>query len=243
MPEAVNRYNTDKDLNEIRKIHKAILQGYENDFSKHSGKTESIKLAGVWRAIPAQLAKENKKFKYSEISKYARAREYNDIVTWLQDAGLVYKSYNIDTPKLPLSGYKNENIFKLFLLDVGLLGAMLNLSPKSIIAGNELFSEYNGAYTENFVAQELTAKGFDELYYWTSARTAEVDFVLFYDENIYPLEVKAGAGRQKKSLKLYGQKYKNSVLSMATTRNFKHDGQLYNYPLYAVNRFPIQPNK
>ena len=239
LPEAINRYNNDKNLNEIRKIHKGILQGYENDFSKHSSKTDSVKLTSAWRAIPAQLAKENKKFKYSEISKYARAREYNDIIIWLQDAGLVYKSYNIDTPKLPLSGYKKENIFKLFLLDVGLLGAMLNLSPKSIIEGNALFSEYNGAYTENFVAQELIANGFDELYYWTSARTAEVDFVLFYDEDIYPLEVKAGAGKQKKSLKTYGEKYKNSVLSMATSRNFKHDGDIYNYPLYAVNRFPI----
>ena len=239
MPEAINRYNVDKDLNKIREIHKGILKGYENDFRKHSSKAESIKLTGTWRAIPVQLAKVNKKFKYSEISRYARAREYNDMVTWLEDAGLVHKTYNIKAPKLPLSGCKKENIFKLFLLDVGLLGAMLNLSSKSIIEGNTLFSEYNGAYTENFIAQELIANGFEDLYYWTSARMAEVDFVLLCGENIYPLEVKAGTGRQKKSLNVYGQKYKNSVLSMATTRNFKHDGKIYNYPLYAISLFPI----
>lgn len=239
MPEAIKRYNADKDLSKVRKIHKDILYGYENDFRKHTGKPESIKLTNTWRVIPVQLAKENKKFKYSEVSKYARAREYNEIIIWLEDAGLVYKSYNIEVPKLPLSGYKKENIFKLFLLDIGLLGAMLDLSSKTIIEGNSLFSEYNGAYTENFVAEELIACGFSELYYWTSARTAEVDFVLSRDENIYPLEVKAGISRQKKSLKVYGQKYKNSILSMATVRNFKHDGKIHNYPLYAVSRFPI----
>jgi len=239
MPEAIKRYNADKDLSKVRKIHKDILYGYENDFRKHTGKPESIKLTKAWRAIPVQLAKENKKFKYSEISKYARAREYNEIIIWLEDAGLVYKSYNIEVPKLPLSGYKKENIFKLFLLDVGLLGAMLDLSPRTIIEGNSLFSEYNGAYMENFVAEELIACEFNELYYWTSARTAEVDFVLSRDESIYPLEVKAGISRQKKSLKVYGQKYKDSILSMATVRNFKHDGRIRNYPLYAVSRFPI----
>ena len=238
MPEAINRYKIDRDINKVRKIHKDILYGYENDFRKHSSKSVVMKITNTWRSIPDQLAKENKKFKYSEISKYARAREYNDVITWLQDAGLVYKSYNIETPKLPLSGYRQENIFKLFLLDVGLLGAMLDMSPRSIIEGNNLFLEYNGAYTENFAAQELINSGFSELYYWTSARTAEVDFLISYNENIYPLEVKSGINRQKKSLKLYGQKYKNAVLSRATVRNFKHNGEIYNYPLYAINKFP-----
>jgi uncharacterized protein len=240
MPEAINRYNADKNLDEIRKIQREILKGYENDFRKHSDKSETAKLSATWRAVPVQLAKENKKFKYAEISQYARAREYNNIVVWLEDTGLVYRSYNIDTPKLPLSGYKKENIFKLFLLDVGLLGAMLNLSSKSIIEGNALFSEYNGAYTENFVAQELKANGFKELYYWTISRLAEVDFVLLHEEGVYPLEVKAGTGKRKKSLKMYGQKYKDSVLSVASLRNFKKDGDMYNYPLYAVCKFPIK---
>lgn len=238
MPEAIKHYNVDKDLKKVRDVHRDILQGYENDFRKHSSKSDVMKITEIWGSIPVQLAKENKKFKYSEISKYARAREYNDMIIWLENAGLVYKSYKIKTPKLPLSGYREENIFKLFLIDVGLLGAMLNLSPKSIIEGNTLFSEYNGAYTENFVAQELVTNGFGSLYYWASERTAEVDFVLVYGEDIYPFEVKSGTSRQKKSLKIYGQKYKNSVLSMATPRNFKHDGEIRNYPLYAISQFP-----
>jgi len=243
MPEAIKLYSEDKDLSKIRKIHEDILKGYENDFRKHTGKSETIKIINIWRAIPSQLAKENKKFQYSEISKYARAREYNEIITWLEDAGLVYKSYNIKIPKLPLSGYREENIFKLFLLDVGLLGTMLNLSPKTIIDGNLLFSEYNGAYTENYVAQELISAGFRDLYYWTSERIAEIDFVISYNENIYPLEVKAGNSKKKKSLKVYGEKYKHSILSRSTTRNFKHDGEIYNYPLYAVNKFPCLNEK
>jgi len=238
MPEAIRQYKIDKNMGKVRKIQKDILYGYENDFRKHASKSAAIKITNTWRSVSEQLSKENKKFKYSEISKYAKAREYNEIIAWLQDAGLVYKSYNTENPKLPLNGYRKENIFKLFLLDVGLLGAMLNLSPKSIIEGNALFSEYNGAYTEDFVAQELIANGFNELYYWTSARTAEVDFLVLYNENIYPLEVKSGTSRQKKSLKLYGQKYKSSVLSRATVRNFKHDGEICNYPLYALSKFP-----
>ncbi|MCF7870281.1 MAG: AAA family ATPase [Candidatus Omnitrophica bacterium] len=237
MPEAIKRYNAGKDLKKVREVHEEILQGYLDDFGKHTSKPEAIKLVNTWQAIPVQLAKENKKFKYSEISKYARAREYNNIITWLESAGLVYKSYQIEVPKLPLGGYRKENIFKLFLLDVGLLGAMLKLSPKSIIEGNALFSEYNGAYTENFVAQELIASGFRDLYYWASKATAEVDFLVLYEDKIYPLEVKAGTGRRKKSLKIYGRFY-DSVLSMATARNFKQDGEIHNYPLYAVKKFP-----
>ncbi len=244
MPEAIKRYNKDKDLKKVREVHKDILQGYVDDFSKHAAKPEAVKLVNTWQAIPVQLAKENKKFKYSEISKYARAREYNSIITWLESAGLVYKSYQIKVAKLPLGGYRKENIFKLFLLDVGLLGAMLKLSPKSVIEGNSLFSDYNGAYAENFVAQELIAYGFRDLYYWASKATAEVDFIVLYDDKIYPLEVKAGTGRRKKSLKIYGKLYRDSVLSMVTGRNFKHDGEICNYPLYAVNRFPkITPNR
>lgn len=238
MPEAIKQYNANKDLTEVRKVQKDILYGYENDFRKHSSKPETIKLTNTWRNIPLQLAKENKKFKFSEISKNARAREYNEIIIWLEETGLIYKSYNIKKPKLPLSGYKKENIFKLFLLDVGLLAALLDLSPKTIIEKNILFSEYNGAFTENFVAQELIAKRFKDLYYWTSSRIAEVDFIVSHNENIYPLEVKAGFSKQKKSLKIYGKKYKDSILSRTTLRNFKYDGKINNYPLYAVKKFP-----
>jgi len=238
IPEAIKQYNTDKDLANVRKVQNDLLTGYEDDFRKHTSESVTIKLTNTWKTIPIQLAKENKKFKFSEINQYSKAREYNEIITWLEDAGIVYKSYNTQTSKLPLSGYKKENIFKLFLLDVGLLGAMLKLTSKTIFEGNELFRDYNGAFTENYVAQELVANGFNELYYWTSKRSAEVDFVISYDEKIYPLEVKSGTGLQSKSLKVYGEKYGNYLLSRATVKNFKHDGNIRNYPLYSISHFP-----
>jgi predicted AAA+ superfamily ATPase len=123
-------------------------------------------------------------------------------------------------------------------VDTGLLGALLRLSPKTIVEGNQLFSEYNGAFTENYVAQELIANSHKELYYWTSSNTAEVDFIVPYEEQIFPLEVKAGISTKKKSLKIYDGKYNPAALSRATLRNFKQDGKICNYPLYAVSYFP-----
>ena len=238
MPEAIAQYKQDKDLNKVRTIQNEIITAYLMDITKHTTKPESIKIAGVWNSIPGQLAKENKKFKFSEISGNARARDYNESIQWLAQAGLVYKCFSIKTPKLPLSGYCDENIFKLYLLDTGLLGSMLGLSQKTIVEGNRLFSEYNGAFTENYAAQELIANGHKDLYYWANASSAEVDFVIPYNEEIFPLEVKAGTSREKKSLAVFGERYSSRILSMATLRNFKQDGKVCNYPLYAVSLFP-----
>lgn len=245
MPEAIKKYVNDKDLKKVRRTHNNILEAYLRDFSKYSTKAEAVRTTDTWNAIPDLLAKENKKFKYSEISQNARARDYHDAIQWLVDAGLVYKCGNIKTPKLPLSGYRKENIFKLYLLDTGLLGAMLNLSARTIVEGNRLFSGYNGAFVENYAAQELMVGPLfedvhlKELYYWTGGSTAEVDFIVFSGEAVYPLEVKAGTSRGKASLKVYGEKYSPPVLSRATLMNFKRDGNLCNYPLYAVSHFPM----
>lgn len=238
MPEAIKVYVEDKNLNDVRDIQNEILTAYKIDISKHTTKGESIKIIDAWNSIPGQLAKENKKFQYNKISKNARTRNYNESIQWLVDAGLVYKSYNIKTPKLPLSAYKEDNIFKLFLLDTGLLGALLNLSSKTIVEKNKLFSEYNGAFNENYVAQELIANNHKELYYWTSKTSAEVDFIIYHNEQIFPLEVKAGISTKKKSLKVYGEKYQDKFLHRATLRNFKQDGKICNYPLYAISLFP-----
>ncbi len=238
MPEAIAQYNQDKDLNKVRTIQNEILAAYLMDISKHATKTEAIKIASIWNSIPGQLAKENKKFKFSEISGNARARDYNESIQWLVHAGLIYKCFSIKTPKLPLSGYCEDNIFKLYLLDTGLLGAMLNLSQKTIVEENRLFSEYNGAFTENYVAQELLANDNKTLYYWVSDAIAEVDFIIPHNEEIFPLEVKAGTSKYKKSLTAFGEKYGSRILSMATLRNFKQDGKVCNYPLYAVSLFP-----
>ena len=238
MPNVINKYKSTNDFKKVRKIQQDLLIGYKKDFSKHTSKTESMKIMDIWHSIPNQLAKENKKFQYSDMKKNAKAREYSEYINWLSNAGIIYKSYNIKTPNLPLSGYIRDNIFKLFLMDIGLLGAMIDIPPRIMISGNKLFSEYNGAFTENYVAQELMASGYKKLYYWTSNVKAEVDFIIPFNNNIYPLEVKSGICSKKKSLKIFGEKYKKSILSRATLMNFKHDGKINNYPLYAVSKFP-----
>ncbi len=240
MPEAILKYITEGDLGKVRQVQTEILTAYTFDFSKYASKSDAIKITNIWNAIPGQLDKENKKFMLSQISKNARVRDYLEPLQWLADAGLIYKSYNVKTPKIPLSGYKEEKVFKLFLFDIGLLGAMIDLSQKTIIDGNRLFSEYNGAFTESYVAQEIKSRYHKDLYYWTSKSSAEVDFVLQFNEQIFPLEVKSGFSKKKKSLKIYAEKYKSHILSRATLMNFKHDGHLKNYPLYGISLFPIE---
>ena len=236
MPGVVDQYVKDKDFNKIRNIQKEILAAYSMDFSKYTTPSEAIKIAGIWESIPGQLARENKKFIFTRINKNVRAREYGEAVQWLVDAGLIQKVNNIKTAKLPLSGYQG-NKFKLYFLDIGLLGAMIRVPQRAIIEGDRLFSEYNGAFVENYVAQELTAHGLKELYYWSSNNTAEVDFVAAIEGQILPFEVKAGVSRQKKSLRVYGEKFMPLVLSRSTLMNFKEDGQIRNYPLYAASLF------
>lgn len=239
MPEVVSEYAKSEKLIVVREIQLEILSAYEKDFAKHAPPHEIMKITTVWEQIHRQLAKESKKFIFAAIRKSARGRDYEEAIQWLSDAGLIHKSYLVETPKFPLSAYANNSIFKVFLADVGLLGAQSNLSPKVIIDGDHLFSEFKGALTENFVAQELIATRHKKPYYWTSEGIAEVDFLIEEDHEIYPLEVKAGASQKKKSLIVYNQKYKPSKLIRATTMNLKHDGDIYNYPLYLISQFPL----
>lgn len=235
MPEAVREYSQTQDLLGIKKIHQAILDAYELDFAKHAPKEQIMKITETWKSIPNQLAKENKKFLFSMIKQGARGREYETAIQWLVDAGLIYKSYNISTPKLPLLGYSSHNIFKVFLLDVGLLSTMSNISVKTVVEERGLFAEFFGAFTENFVAQELSAHEFS-LYYWTSSGEAEVDFVIEQDMATYPLEIKAGSSTKKKSLLVYNQKYNPITSLRASLLNLKKDGKITNVPLYLIGR-------
>lgn len=239
MPEAVAEYAKTEKLNVVREIQLEILNAYEKDFAKHAPTHEIMKITTVWKQIHRQLAKENKKFIFAAIRKSARGRDYEEAIQWLSDAGLIHKSYLVESPKFPLSAYADNNIFKIFLADVGLLGAQSNLSPQVIIEGNLLFTEFKGALTENYVAQELIATKHKQPYYWTSEGTAEIDFLIEEDHTIYPLEVKAGTSQKKKSLLVYEEKCAPSKLIRATTMNLKHDGDIYNYPLYLISRFPL----
>lgn len=242
MPEVVARFIDTQSYDQVRKVQQAILDAYVLDFAKHAEPNDVTKIMAIWESIPNQLAKENKKFIFSAIKKSARARDYESAIQWLVDAGLIYKAFNVTTPKIPLDSYADKNIFKIYLLDVGLLGHMARLPIKILLVQHELFMEFKGALTENFVAQELVVKKFDKLYYWTSVGKAEVDFLLSHELEIYPLEVKAGISTHKKSLLSFGEKYQHKILSRATLINLKSDGNIYNYPLYLIALFPIITN-
>jgi len=234
MPEVLQGYLDNKDVATARKTQKEILEAYYRDFSKYTDKPQAIKTSELWNSIPYQLAKENKKFKYSEVRKNARASLFEQTIEWLKKAGLINVAYNISVPKFPLAGYADRTKFKIYLLDTGLLGAMLDLTTDIIIKGSELFSEYNGAFIENFVANELTVIGNRELFYWTSKSDAEVDFVMQAENDIYPIEVKSGASRNLKSLRSYAEKYDPKIICRISPRNFIRDNEFVNIPLYAV---------
>lgn len=238
MPEAVASFSTNKNLNEVRKIHQDILDAYLLDFSKHALPNEIMKITNIWQTVPAQLAKENKKFTFADVKKTARAREYENALQWLIDAGLIYRSYCISTPRLPIESYIQDNIFKIFMLDVGLLSTMSQVSAKTILEGNLYFSEFKGALTENFIAQELKARSF-ELNFWKSKSEAEVDFILSLEEKIYPIEVKSGTSTKQKSLAVYREKYYPPIAVRVSTLNLKQEKDFHNYPLYLIGRFPI----
>ena len=235
MPEVLQDYYKNRDISASRQIQNDILEAYSKDFSKYSDKTQAIKTSEVWNSIPNQLAKENKKFKYSDVKKRTRASTYQQTIEWLKSAGLINIAYQISVPKLPLSGYMDITKFKVYLLDTGLLGAMLNLAPEIIIDPNNLFREYNGAFTENFVATQLVSKSIENLYYWTSRSEAEVDFIIQKENEILPIEVKSGFGKNIKSLRSYADKYNPKRLYRLSPRNFDKSDNFINVPLYAVN--------
>ncbi len=236
MPEVVAAYAKNKNLFDIRTIQKEILKAYDLDFAKHAPKDEIMKITRVWESIPNQLAKENKKFVFSAIKQGARGREYESAIQWLTEAGIILKSYNISAPKLPLSGYVDRNVFKVFHLDVGLLSAMSKIPEKSILDKNSLFDEFYGAFTENFIAQELTNAQYP-LYYWTSEGKAEIDFLIEKDLDIFPIEVKAGTSKRKKSLLVYAEKYNPKHLLRCSSMNLKKNGKICNIPLYLIGCF------
>jgi len=243
MPEPVNIFAEKGDLDDVRATQRDIINSYILDFSKHALTKDIPKLGIIWNSIPAHLARENKKFVFTAIRKSARAREYEGALQWLENAGLVYKSYQVSTAKKPLKGYMNRNNFKIFVLDVGILGAMVNLLPQILVEKDSLFKEFKGAFVENYVAQQLKSGKQIDLFYWTSEgrRKAELDFVCEIGSQILPLEAKAGINPKSKSLKLFDSQFSPSSLCRTTLLNLKKDGKICNYPLYALSLFPELP--
>ena len=239
MPEAVELYSRTRDVDGVRRVQRDILRGYELDFAKYASPTDIPKLSLVWGSVPAHLARENKKFMFSTVRKGARAREYENAIAWLADAGLIRRAFSVRVVRLPLAGYARRDIFKVYPLDVGLLCAMVKLPASVLVEGNRLFVEFRGSLVESYVAQQLVAAGEEDLFYWTSpGGRAELDFVVERDAQVFPLEVKAGLNLKSKSLRSFDDQFGPPVLSRANLLNLKADGRTRNYPLYAVSRFP-----
>lgn len=236
MPEAVADYVINQNLSTVKRIQNKILDAYEVEFAKHAPKSDVLRVREIWRCIPSQLAKENKKFIYSHIKSGARGRQFEGALQWLIDAGLIYKVFNIATPKLPLAAYAELNSFKVCVLDVGLLGAMAEISPKLLLEGNEIFAHYNGGFMENYIATALKPS-YRQLHYWSSGGRAELDFIIQKDDKVLPIEVKSGTSRQKKSLRVYIDKYQPEYAVVISPQNLKQDGKIKNCPLYYSDFF------
>lgn len=238
MPEVVLDYVEENSYLSARDIQNEILRGYELDFSKHAPTSDIPKISLIWNSIPSQLAKENKKFIYKCVRSGARAREYESALQWLFDASLIYKCSNVTTPKLPLKSYANDHIFKIYMGDVGLLGALSKVDIKDILEEDKLFSEFTGAFIENFVAQQLLSSDYKnqrDLFYWTSDATAELDFIFQHGAELRPLEVKSGHHVKAKSLKVFHDKY-GLYCYRTSPHNFEKQDWLENVPLYGVSQ-------
>lgn len=235
MPEVVSEFIQNKDYNQVREIQEKILFSYEQDFSKHAPNNQVPKIRMLWNNIPAQLAKENKKFIYGLVREGARAREYEMALMWLIDCGLVHKISKISKPNLPLAVYQDFNAFKLFVVDVGILGAMAGIDAKSILEGNKIFTEFKGALTEQYVMQQIVSSQNIDLYYWSSEQgIAELDFMIQLDGKIIPIEVKAEENLQAKSLKTFHEKYKNNNCVRTSMADYRKEEWFINIPLYLI---------
>ena len=234
MPEVVQSFVDNRDFNEAREIQERILAAYEQDFSKHAPNEVVPRIRMLWNSIPAQLTKENKKFIYGIIKEGARAKDYETALMWLTDCGLVHKVYRVTAPSIPLKAYEDLKAFKLFLADVGLLGCMVRLNQSVLLDRNELFKEFKGALTEQYVLQQLkTVKGVDT-YYWTNDRgNAEIDFLIDTGNEIVPIEVKAETNLKAKSLKTFCEKYNPKMAIRTSMTDYKQEDWLLNLPLWA----------
>lgn len=238
MPEAVFVYQETYDLNQVRDVHRRLIDGYEQDFSKHVPNLLLPRVRMAWQSIPAQLSRENRKFVYGLVKEGARAREYEIALQWLFDMNVAAKVVRITKPDIPLNAYQDPNSFKIFVNDIGLLSTLSNLDMKRLLEGNQIFEEFKGALTEQFVFQEI--RSLDNLtpHYWSADRSsAEVDFVIEYEGKIVPIEVKATNNLRGKSLKSYFDRYHPEKSIRTSLADFRDEGWLINIPLYALSQF------
>lgn len=236
MPEIVRFFSENKDYAAVRKMQEELLEMYEADFSKHMDPRELPRVRMVWHAIPAQLAKENKKFFFGQVKKGARAKDFEMAVEWLMDCGLITRVNRVTKPAVPLKAYAEENAYKLYFLDTGLLGALSGLDAKSILEGNRIFIEFKGALTEQYVCQQMIADLDLSLFYMLSENGRyEIDFLVQHEGNVVPIEVKAGQTVHAKSLCAYCEKYAPSLAVRLSMNSCEKQDHLLNMPLYGVH--------
>lgn len=237
MPEAVQTFIDTDDFYEVRDVQKNLLKYYEEDFSKYAPKDVILRIMMVWNSIPSQLAKENRKFIYGCMREGARAKDYELAIQWLEDAGLIIKSYRVTKPDIPLIAYMDMNCFKMFTLDVGLLGAKADIHAKVLLDGCRIFEEFKGALTEQFVAQQLKASNSELYYYSTENSSGEIDFVIQKENMCIPIEVKAEENLRARSLRAFCDKYKPERAIRASMSNYREQDWMVNVPLYVLDKY------
>lgn len=236
MPEAVNYYKDNKEFAGVRQIQKNLLAYYQQDFSKHAESRLTERLNLVWSSIPAQLAKENRKFIYGQVRQGARAKDFELAIQWLSDCGLIHVIHRVTKPGYPLKAYEDLNAFKIYLLDVGLLGAMADLSSNTIVEGNRIFTEFKGALAEQYVLQELIAEDhLNPMYYSAENSRMEIDFIVQKGDEVIPIEVKAEENLRAKSLRSYCEKYKPKTAVRFSMSDYREQDWMINVPLYEIN--------
>lgn len=235
MPAAVLAFVNDGDLNKVRTIQKSIIEAYERDFSKHAPAIEVPRIRMVWHSIPSQLSKENRKFIYGMIKEGARAKDFELAIEWLKDAGLIYKVNRCKKAQLPLAAYEDFSAFKMFLSDIGMMGAMSNIPVQSLLNGNMLFSDFKGALTEQFVLQQMKTNQSLSIYYWSADNSrGEIDFLVQQEEKVIPIEVKAEENLQAKSLRMFVERNPGLKGCRFSMSPYREQDWLVNYPLYSV---------
>ncbi|MGN1246293.1 MAG: ATP-binding protein [Muribaculaceae bacterium] len=233
MPEAVSEFVATGNWAEVRSIQRDILQSYDRDFSKHAPEDIVPRIRQLWLSLPTQLSRENRKFLYGLVKEGARAREYELALQWLFDAGLIYRVSNVKAPRLPLAAYEDYSAFKIYSLDVGLLGAMSGLDQATVVNGNAVFTEFKGALTEQYVLQQLILEG--KPYYWSKANSRqEVDFIMEREGVMLPIEVKAEENLKAKSLRQFSEEQKVAMAYRLSMSDYREESWVTNVPLYAA---------